>query len=306
MYMVRLTLVRLRERIYSLASDEGTYDLICVETGDQPIPTNGLRVATRDVARRAARATEQYRAILRQYDSQFQHSDLIICQGSDCRSNYPEGCPFLRSPELPSKDRRAGQNPTSERPQLVIFCLNVAAALFETLASGGYETIESAMMDAYADLARTHTDPTDLCVRLLERMALELDAGLSAGEQRSVISHVVRRLEPTESSTEPVRATFRLVQEMGLVGDYTQTPWSIDLMEGIQSAVVRLSEYALEPQNGQLPVLPIVVDLQRRRPEWSLSSLRVVDDENGWRVTVEQSREATPTGRASVPIQSNV
>jgi hypothetical protein len=188
----------------------------------------------------------------------------------------------------------------------VIFCLNVAAALFETLASGGYETIESAMMDAYADLARTHTDPTDLCVRLLERMALELDAGLSAGEQRSVISHVVRRLEPTESSTEPVRATFRLVQEMGLVGDYTQTPWSIDLMEGIQSAVVRLSEYALEPQNGQLPVLPIVVDLQRRRPEWSLSSLRVVDDENGWRVTVEQSREATPTGRASVPIQSNV
>jgi hypothetical protein len=71
---------------------------------------------------------------------------------------------------------------------------------------------------------------------------------------------------------------------------------------------VRLSEYALSPRNGRLPVLPVVLDLHRRQLDWPPSALDVVgaEDGNDWRVTLVLANEVEPTELASVPIRSEV
>jgi hypothetical protein len=72
------TLESLRRRIEILADEAGRYELVCGRTGERPVPADGLRFATYERARAAARATERYRAALRRYDPRAPRYDVIV------------------------------------------------------------------------------------------------------------------------------------------------------------------------------------------------------------------------------------
>lgn len=78
--MMGETLGDIRQQIESLASDSGTYYLICGRTGERPVPASGLYFESRSAARAATRATKRYRAALRQYDPQVPYYDVIVCE----------------------------------------------------------------------------------------------------------------------------------------------------------------------------------------------------------------------------------
>lgn len=303
--MVGTTLTEIREHIEDLAREDGDYYLVCGRTGDRPVPAESLRFGSRTTARAAARAAEQYRAALRRYDPRVPYYDLIVCQVADQFRQTDTGDTH---PE--SGDRCAPSNlnsdaaPRPERRQLVEFCHRVAAAVFESLSDAGYDGVESAVMDAYFSLAETISDPDDLCLRLLESMAAELDDRLSPGEQAEVLAGAAARLSPVESPTEPVESTLSLLRERGLLDDYTCEPTSIDRRNRTRSVSVSLVDYALSPQNGRLPVLPVVVELYRRGPDWPPSRVHALDVDDGWRLTLELASDAEPDGLVSAPIRS--
>jgi hypothetical protein len=306
--MVGTTLIEIRDHIEALVTADGEYLVHCGRTGDRPVLIAGLQFDGRATAWNAARAAEQYRAALRRYDPQVPCYDLFVCQDAglshsvqgaqrDARETYPE---TLSVPVLD------GGSTDSERRQLVEFCHHVAAAVFETLSAGGYDAVETAVMDAYFELVETIPDPDDLCLCLLESIAIELDERLSPTEQAVVLTSAATQLPPSDATDRPVSKTFSLLEERGLLGGYTQSPWSIDLDEGTRPVVVRLSEYALAPQEGRLPVAPIVLELHRHQLDWPPSSLRVLDVDDGWRLKLVQVRETDPSGLASAPIDPEV
>jgi hypothetical protein len=290
--MVGVTLVEIRDHIESLASRGGDYYVVCGRTGDRPVPAVGKRFDTRSTAQSAARATEQYRTALRRYDPHLPYYDLIVCQDAGRASTTP-----CRPPT---------GDPVPARRRLVEFCHRVAAAVFETLSDAGYPTVETAIMDAYFELAETLADPNDLCLCLLESMSGELHAGLSPADQSAVLAGAAARLGPADTADETVEETFTLLENRGLVTSYTRSAWSVDLDSGSRSVSVEMSNYALSPHRGRLPVLPIVLDLTRRQFDWELSSVRAVGAAGEWRVTFRPSRGETPDGLASAPIRSEV
>ncbi len=304
--MVGVTLAEIRRHVESLACDDGTYYVVCGRTGDRPVPAAGKRFASRATARSAARATEQYRTALRRYDPQSPYYDLIVCQttGATTPAARSERRPSGAAADTLSDPVLRDANPGPGRRRLVEFCHSVAAAVFEALSDAGHDAVETAVMDAYFDLAESVVDPDDLCLCLLESMAETLDARLTPVELADLLADAATRIAPAEADDDPVSATFAHLVERGLLGEFTLSPWSVDLDGGTRSVAVRISDYALSPRRGRLPVLPIVFDLCRRRPEWPLSSLRVVDADDAWRITLVLAREAEPETPASVPIQS--
>lgn len=76
------TLVEVRERIESLATAGGAYCLVCARTGERPVPAEGLRFPDPETARTAARSTEEYRSLLRRYDSRLPRRDVIVARAS--------------------------------------------------------------------------------------------------------------------------------------------------------------------------------------------------------------------------------
>lgn len=308
--MIGATLEEIRTHIEKLASEAGDYYLVCARYGDRPVPASGLRFESRATAQAAARATEQYRTALRRYDPQLPYYDVIVCQDIGASEQTIRRTDRVSNTD-PDRDLDEWtlsdsvlDTSISDRQTLVEFCHRVAAAVFETLSEREYEAVESAIMDAYFDLAERLSDPDDLCLCLLESMARELDQQLRPVEQAEVLCEAATRLPAIESADQPVSATLARLEERGLLGSYTQSPWSVDLDGGTRSVVVRLSEYALSPQHDRLPVLPIVLELHRHQPDWLPSSLDVVDIEDGWRLTLVQARETEPSGLASAPIQS--
>jgi hypothetical protein len=303
--MVGTTLVDLREHVEALASADGEYYVVCGRTGDRPVPISGLRFDGRGTARSAARAAEQYRTALRRYDPQVPYYDLIVCQDVERVHSVQrtQGVVPEKNPQTLSEPAGEGTSSNPEHHRLVEFCHGVAAAVFETLSEDGYRAVETAVMDAYFDLAETVADPDSLCLCLLESMATELDQRLSPAEQADVLAEAATRLAATDSANRPVSTTLSVLESRGLLGGYTRSPWSVDLDNGTRSVVVRLSEYALAPQNGSLPVLPIVLETYRHQPDWSPSSLRAVEAGDGWRITLVMAREAEPSGLASAPIE---
>lgn len=302
--MVGMTLAEIRTHIETLASSDGEYYIVCGRTGDRPVPAAGERFVDRATARNAARATEQYRSALRRYDPQVPYYDLIVCQDtglitdSTQRSRQDDHQKTLSDPVL---DRRST---TVERQGRVEFCHRVAGAVFETLSEGGYDAIERAVMDAYFELAETVDDPDEFCLCLLESMATELDTRLDPAEQRDVLSGAAERLPTPRAAEKPIEATFTRLQDRGVLGSYTRSPWSIALDDGTRSVVVQLSEYALSPQNGRLPILPVVLDLYRWPLDRSPSAVHVADAGESWRIRLVLASESEPEGLASARIQS--
>ena len=289
-------LAELREHIERLGSPGGPYYLACGRTGERPVPAVGMRFGNRTTARAAARAVEEYRAALRRYDPRFPYYDVIVCEDAGADN---EGSPSTEPWSLsdPVIDRNT-QSPST----LVEFCHRVVAAVFEAVADADHDAVETAVMDTYFDLAETVVDPDAFCLRLLEHLATELDRRLSPTEQIEVLAAAAERLSRVESSGQPVSATLASLRTHGLLGQFTKSAWSVDTDAGTRSVVVRLSDYALSPRRGRLPVLPLVLDLRRRRPDWPPASLRVVDDGEAWSVTVVLSQTADPTNLVSAPI----
>jgi hypothetical protein len=301
--MVGTTLVEIREHIAALASDDGDYYVVCGRTGDRPVPAAGKRFEGRATAQSAARATEQYRTALRRYDPRVPYYDPVVCQDTGRPASAARSRRSGRTADVRALSGPDGTSPRPERRRLVEFCHGVAAAVFETLSAGGYDVVETAVTDAYFDLAETIADQDELCLCLLESVARRLDRDLPPAEQAAVVAEAAARLPPTGPADRPVSATLAALEDRGLLGGYTRSPWSIDLDGGTRSVVVRLSGYALSPRDGSLPVLPIALELHRRQFDWPLSSLRVVRVDDGWRISLVLARETEPSGLASVPIE---
>lgn len=301
--MVGVTLAEIRRHVEELASDDGTYYVVCGRTGDRPVPAVGKRFDDRAAARAALRATEQYRTALRRYDPQVPYYDLIVCQdgGALGSSREESGGGADRSMLGSSLDGAVG---TSERHALVECCHRVAASVFEALSDAGHDAVETAVMDAYLDLAETVDGPDELCLRLLESMATALHERLTPDEQAALLAGAATRLQPLEPTEKPLPATLSALRTHGLLGAYTQSPTAVDLGGGTRSTDVRLSEYALSPRDGRLPVLPIVLDLYRRGPDWRPSSVRAVDVDGGWQLTLVVGPGAEPAGLSAAPIRS--
>ncbi|MDS0296255.1 DUF7551 domain-containing protein [Halogeometricum luteum] len=319
--MVGTTLVEIREHVEALADDEGEFALVCGRTGERPVPVAGRRFESRAVARNAARAAEQYRTALRRYDPQLPFYDLVVCQRVGApgrpRTDAANGkrTPFDAAGSAP-REAAAGDAVRSRR---VEFCHGVAAAVFETLSDAGYGAVETAVMDAYFELAECVPDPDDLCLCLLESMATELDGRLSPAEQADVLARAADRLAPdvptdragaaapapaegdeTRDGTDAsVTATLARLRELGLVGDYSRPsapPASAASTDGARTVVADVSGYALSARDGRLPVLPVVLELSRRRPDRPPSALRVTETDEGWRVAFAFSATDEPAG----------
>lgn len=297
--MIGTTLDDLRDRIESLADEDGSYYLVCGRYGDRPVPATGLRFDSRARARAAARATEQYRRALRRYDPQLPHYDVIVCQEAE---GLPPGCQRPSAGDDPVARPADDPAPAPDRPDAVEFCHRVAAAVFETLSQHGHDTVEAAVMDAYFELAEVLSEPTDLCLCLLESMATEIDAGLSPAAQAAVLTDAADRVDLATTASDPVEGAFEELRRHGLLDEYSRSPWSVDLDGGPGSAVVRLSGYALSPRDGRLPVLPIAVALAGLSTDGDPGVVEAAETGDGWRLRLERARPKGPL--ATAPIEA--
>jgi hypothetical protein len=304
--MVGTTLVEIRDHVEALASDDGAYVVHCARTGERPVPTVGARFETRPVAERAAAAAAQYRTALRRYDPRLPHHDLVVS-----RTAPPDGSTGSEAGAKASRERESATATTRTTPRPgapaaaaspVELCHRIAAAVFETLCDSGHRAVETAVMDAYFELAETVPDPDELCFRLLESVATELDARLSPSARTTVLTDAAARLPPRAPAEDPVAAALEALAARRLLSTHARPPSTVDLAAGTRSVVVRLSEYALSPRQGRLPVLPLVLGVHRHRPTWPLSSVRVAAADEGWRLTLVQSRDDLPTGLTTAPV----
>jgi hypothetical protein len=302
--MVGMTLVDIREHIESLASEDGDFYVVCGRTGDRPVPAAGQRFTDRPTARSAARATEQYRTALRRYDPQLPFYDLIVCQDTEPLPDAagPESDPEP-SVETPSDPAAARASREPDR-RLVEFSHRVAGAVFETLSDSGHDAVERAVMDEYFELAETTADPDDLCLCLLESMATELAERLSPAEQTDLLVEAAALLPSPDPSDRSVSAALSSLAACGLLDGHISSGPTADTGDGPGPLVLRLSEYALSPQAGQLPVLPIVFELHRHRRDRGPMSVRAVAVDDGWQLTLKRATGPECDGLASAPIRS--
>jgi len=305
--MVGPTLLDIRDHIESLAAADGRYYVVCGRTGDRPVPAAGQRFPDRATARAAARATEQYRAALRRYDPQVRHHDPVVCEavaaGADPAGARP-GDGDRDAPPAPRSAPTATGEGGPARRDLAEFCHRVAGAVFEALSAAGHDGVERAVMDAYFELAERVGDPDELCLRLLESAAAELDARLAPPAQVGVLTGAAARLSRPAGEASPLAAALTALRRRGLVERYTRSPHSVAPDGGTGSVVVRVAGYALSARDGRLPVLPLTVELCRRRPARPPHSVRAAAVDGGWRLTVGFADGAPPDGLASAPVEA--
>lgn len=341
--MIGTTLAAISDHIEALASADGEYSLVCARYGDRPVPAAGLRFESRTAARAAARATEQYRDALRRYDPQVPYYDVIVRQeyagdegvalgacdgtvdvdGGTSRSvgdehdvrrfSATEAADWSLSDPVVSRDgddrsdrgRSSGRDGRSDGTpapsrDLVGFCHDAAAAVFEALSAGDHDAVESAVMDAYFAFAEERSDPDGLCLRLLEAVAFELRRGLEPTEQAAVLAEAASRL-PAAPDADPVAGAFERLAGAGVVGSYAADPSGDE--PPAASRVVHVSDYALSPQDGRFPTLPVVLELCRHGDRSPPRAVRVDAAEGGWRLRIEPAADEEPAGLASAPIR---
>ncbi|MFC7203302.1 hypothetical protein ACFQJC_07225 [Haloferax namakaokahaiae] len=304
--MVGTTLIQIRTHIETLADEDGPYCLVCGRTGERPVPVAGLRFADRPTAQRAAGAAEQYRTALRRYDPQLPYYDLIVCEDSETRPTRESAVtdPSATDGGASASRRDPDTEATSRTQWRIEFCHNVAAAVFESLCDAGHRVVETAVMDRYFDLAETVTDPDDLCLRLLESTAMELETHLTPEEQADVLAGAAARLSPPADSDVPIEAILVQLRKLGVVGSYRYLPLPATVKADSHTVRFELSEYALSPKDGRIPVLPVVLDLYRRQAVWAPTDCHVERDDDRWLVTLTFSKDEPPVGVASVAIHS--
>lgn len=325
--MIGTTLLEISDHIESLASETGEYSLVCARYGDRPVPAAGLRFESRPVARAAARATEQYRDALRRYDPRLPYYDVIVRQefagdgraadsGGDARDrDDPHDVRRFSAAEASGwtlsdpvvggtvgrgnpSDGTAAERAGDRRRDRVEFCHEAAAAVFEALSADGHDAAQSAVMDAYFELAERVGDPDDLCLCLLEATASALHRRLAPAEQASVLSAAAAEL-PSVSAEDPVSGTFDRLAEAGVVEGYARES---DSAAG--HATVLVSDYALTSRDGRFPTLPLVLELYRRtEPEHRHDAVRIASDDDGWRIGLTVG-SGEPIGLVSAAVRS--
>ncbi len=299
--MVGPTLIDIREHIEGLATEDGQYYVRCGRTGDRPVPAAGNRFPDRATARAAARATEQYRSALRRYDPQVPYYDLIVCETPrDVTVDHPRGSGTEAPHRLSEPVITDGTTP--KRRDLVEFCHRVAGAVFETLSEAGYDGVETAVMDAYFELAETVGDPDELCLCLLESMASELNGRLSPADRSQILADAVARLDSPADDDNALDAALAALEERGFIESFARLPYSVDLDGGAGSVVVQISGYALSARDGRLPVLPVTLELCRHHSERPPQSVQVAAIDGGWQLTFVLSEAAEQNGFVSAPI----
>lgn len=303
--MVGPTLIDIREHIEDLATDDGRYYVVCGRTGDRPVPAVGNRFPDRATARAAARATEQYRSALRRYDPQVPYYDLVVCEEVTGGARpHPD-----ESTTGPGPDRLTDpivtDSPTADRRDLVEFCHRVAGAVFETLSEAGYDDVETAVMDAYFDLAETVGDHDELCLCLLESMAAELDDRLGPAAQADVLADAAARLESPAGDAEPFEATFLALARRGFIESYSHSPFPAE-SDTPADVVVQISGYALSARHGRLPVLPLTLELCRQHPGRPPQSVQVKAVDGCWQLTFGHAEATDPDGLVNAPIDGGV
>lgn len=311
--MVGLTLLEIRERVEALASDDGDFYVVCGRTGERPIPVSGLRFADRTTAERAASATEHYRAALRRYDPHVPCYDPIACEDTGLVGRHAGDADAGDGERRGNRDSAwefadpvvADANPARARRDRVEFCHRVAAAVFETLSARDADAVETAIVDAYLALAERLSDPDDLCLCLLESMAAELDAHLPPSDQAAVLARAADRLPRPAATDEPVTASLARLERVGLLSDFSCSPGSIQRPGGPRTAVARVSAYSLAPTEDGLPVLPVVLDLFRHRPDDPPSGVRAAPTDDGWHLVFVFGSDVRPGRLATAPIRAD-
>jgi len=305
--MVGPTLIDIRDHIEALAAEDGQYSVICGRTGERPVPAAGKWFPDRTTARAAARATEQYRSVLRRYDPQVPYYDLIVCEepppGSTKGHRHDS---MTERDEYTLSEPVITKTPTPGHGDLVEFCHRVAGAVFETLSESGYDDIENAVMDAYFEHAETVDDPDDLCLCLLESMASELHERLSPADQADVLANAAARLESPTDEENPLDATLDALEQRGVIESYTRSPYSVDLDGGAGAVVVQISGYALSAREGRLPVLPVTLELCRHHTDHPPQSIQVTAVDSGWQLTFGLADMGDQNGLVSAPIDGAV
>ncbi|OTF03388.1 hypothetical protein [Halorubrum sp. SD612] len=99
--MIGTTLREIADHIESLAAADGEFSLVCARYGDRPVPAAGLRFDSRETARAAARATEQYRDALRRYDPELPFYDVVVRQEFAEPQSRPTGRDDGSPPAVP-------------------------------------------------------------------------------------------------------------------------------------------------------------------------------------------------------------
>lgn len=313
--MIGTTLGEIRDHIESLATPAGQYYLVCGRTRDRPVPADDLYFETRTSARAAVRATEQYRAALRQYDPQVPYYDVIVCE------ERPDG-PSPTNGRVHSSETHLTEDPAcahttgerssgpatarAETQSVVGFCHTVAGVLFEAIADSGHTDLESAILDTYFEIAETIDRPDELCLRLLESVAMELDAALDPAEQATLLAAAAADL-PASSLEDsaaggPLDRALTRLRTSGLLEAYRVERRGTDLDAAERSWEVTLENYALGENAERIVTLPIVVELVHRL---STSSVTIPDAEQldgdapaSWRLTV--GTETTNQSRSLV------
>jgi len=305
--MVGPTLIDIREHIDGLATEDGQYYVRCGRTGDRPVPAAGSRFPDRATARAAARATEQYRSALRRYDPQVPYYDLIVCEATsrDATVTQPRES-GTETPQHRLSEPVITDSTTPERRDLVEFCHRVAGTVFETLSEAGYDGVESAVMDAYFELAETVGDPDELCLCLLESMTTELHEHLSPADQADILADAADRLESPTDDDGPLDATLDALEQRGVIESYTRSPYSVDLDGGAGSVVVQISGYALSARNDRLPILPVTLELCRHRTNHPPQSIQVTAVDTGWQLTFVLADMGDQNGLVSAPVDGAV
>jgi hypothetical protein len=285
--MIGTTLGEIREHIESLATASGQFYLICGRTQNRPVPADGLRFADRPTAQAAVRATEQYRAALRQYDPQVPYYDVIACENGGGATLPPD-----------ANTKATGDGTTGEQltesgagaRSVVEFCHTVAGVLFESIAESGHVALEDAIMDTYFQSAERIDNPDELCLRLLESIAVELDERLSPEKQATLLAAAAASLPAVvQAGSDPLDQALAQLRASGLLEAYQIEHPEVDFDSDKRSWVVTLKGYALGQTREQLVTLPIGVELFRRL---STASLRVR--------TLKQPEQTTPSWRLTV------
>ncbi|MFP8953882.1 hypothetical protein ACLI4Z_13080 [Natrialbaceae archaeon A-arb3/5] len=310
--MIGTTLGDIRHHIESLASEDGSYYLVCGRTGDRPVPATELYFEHRPAARAAAHATEQYREVLRRYDPRVPYYDVIVCQRTDTVPSTTESAASpldaTDSPESSSLARTESErSPSSPHRSLIDFCHSIAGVVFETIAEQSNDGIEAAIMETYLETAETIADPDELCLCLLDSIARELEARLDADEQARLLRTAAERLsEPTPvvAGTDPLEATLGTLQSVALLETYSLDRSTVDADDGAECWEVTLEEYALAADGAHIVTLPLAVELFRQRSPESLRIDRTDGDENrtlsAWQLTLTTDGPTRPCGLVTV------
>ncbi|AHG00038.1 hypothetical protein HALLA_15770 [Halostagnicola larsenii XH-48] len=304
--MIGTTLGDIRQHLEALAAETGRYYLVCGRSGEHPSPAIGLRFENRPTARAAARATEQYRAALRRYDPQLPRYDVIVCEDPSppnepgtASTDSPRESADGRETLLPSATDRSASDES-----LVDFCHAIAGAMFETVAESPHQSVERAIMDTYLEIAETIETPDELCLRLLESMAIELERRLDSQAQASILMAAAERLSSPSADGEPLELALSRLQSVALFDEYTLERNALEQQVRTRSWTVTLSAYPLGRAETGVVTLPLAIELFRycSEPGVSISQAEPVDGASStWEFVLTTSADERPSGLVSVP-----